>query len=134
MILNRDWLKTIDFKVLGIDMGNNGVIRKYVKYYPDKNAILIADAHSESLYGYVLTKDEFNSFKDGKFAITTDVNRNNHRGIVGEHMRYFPSINCNHIINIHVVKTRKHVIDCVKAFEIKVDTMISQQTKIKQRA
>lgn len=120
MILNRKWLKTVGWQVLGLDMGSNDVIRKYVRYYPEKNAILIADAHINEIYGFKLSLNEYNNFKDGKFAITRDKDKHRTRGIVGELCVHYEEINCNKLINIHIITKKEHVLKCVEAFEKKI--------------
>ena len=122
MILNRKWLLTVGWKVLGLDMQNNNAIQRYVRYYPEKNAVLIADAHCEQVYGFKLSPEDYKRFEDGEIAITRDKSKNKTTGIVDELCIYYPEINCNHLINIHVIAKKDHVLKCVESFEKKIAT------------
>lgn len=120
MIMNRKYMLSIDFKVLGLDFGSNTSCYNYTKYYDKQLYLLIADSNECTLRAYKFSnKKEMKAFKDGKFYITADSYKDGQKGIHGYPAKYINPININDWMNIVRIKRTKDLLKGISLFENK---------------
>lgn len=73
MFFRRKHLIEFGYKVMGLDFGSNQTLNHYVKYFPEHNSMVVfSTIYDNSVIVYELTKEQYDDFQDGKYALSHD--------------------------------------------------------------
>jgi len=73
MFFTRKHLLEYGYKVMGFDFGRNDTCNNYVKYFPEHNSMVVfSTVFNNSVLVYRLTKQQYDDFQEGKFALSHD--------------------------------------------------------------
>jgi hypothetical protein len=73
MFFRRKHLVEFGYKVMGLDFGSNDTYNHYVKYFPEHNSMVVfSSIHNNRVLVYRLTKQQYDDFQEGKFALSHD--------------------------------------------------------------
>ena len=73
MFFTRKHLLEYGYKVMGLDFGRNDTYNNYVKYFPEHNSMVVfSTVFNNSVLVYRLTKQQYDDFQEGKFALSHD--------------------------------------------------------------
>lgn len=73
MFFRRKHLIDFGYQVLGLDFGRNDTYNHYVKYFPEHNSMVVfSSLFNNSVLVYRLTKQQYEDFQKGKFALSHD--------------------------------------------------------------
>lgn len=75
MFFSRKHFIEFGYKVMGLDFGSNHSCNNYVKYFPKFNSMVVCSTiFNNSVMVYRLTKEQYNKFQKGDFALSHDGN------------------------------------------------------------
>lgn len=75
MFISRKHLIKLGYEVLGLDFGRNDTFNHYVKYFPEFNSMVVfSSLHNNRVLVYRLTKQQYQDFQEGKFALSHNGN------------------------------------------------------------
>lgn len=73
MFFTRKHFIEFGYRVMGLDFGSNNTYNNYVKYFPEHNSMVVCSTiFNNRVMVYRLTKEQYDSFQDGKFALSHD--------------------------------------------------------------
>lgn len=73
MFFRRKHLVEYGYKVMGLDFCRNDTYNNYVKYFPEHNSMVVfSSIHDNRVLVYQLTKEQYEDFQEGKFALSHD--------------------------------------------------------------
>ncbi len=73
MFFRRKHLIGLGYNVIGLDFGRNDTCNNYVKYFPEHHSMVVfSTVFNNSVTVYKLTKDQYDSFQKGEYALSHD--------------------------------------------------------------
>lgn len=73
MFFSRKHFIEFGYQVMGLDFGSNNTYNHYVKYFHEHNSMVVCSTlHNNRVVVYRLTKEQYESFKKGEFALSHD--------------------------------------------------------------
>lgn len=75
MFFRRKHFIDFGYKVMGLDFGRNDTYNIYVKYFKELNSLVVCSTiHNNAVMVYRLTKEQYDDFILGKFALSHNGN------------------------------------------------------------